>query len=133
MVMLINDVPVDCINKAAIEYRVPAALIISVLKTENGRVGQANQNANGTFDYGPMQINSIWLPKIKKAGYSATDIQYNPCINVEVGTWILSQNIASEDKLWSGVGDYHSHTYHENNKYNTNVRYIYTLLSNYLS
>ncbi len=130
--MLINDVPVDCINKAAIEYQVPAALIISVLKTENGRVGQANKNVNGTFDYGPMQINSIWLAKLRAAGYDVNAIQYDPCVNVMVGTWILSQSIAGESNLWSGVGDYHSHTYDENMKYNNNVKSTYNLLITYL-
>ncbi|MDF2867743.1 MAG: trbN, partial [Gammaproteobacteria bacterium] len=89
--LLINDVPIECINQAAISYYVPAALIISVLRTEGGRNGMAKSNKNGTFDYGPMQINTLWLDKIKSFGYTAHDLQFNPCKNVEVGTWILSQ------------------------------------------
>jgi soluble lytic murein transglycosylase-like protein len=110
MPIIINDVPVDCINYAAIVYSVPATVILSVMKKENGRNGIANKNKNGTFDYGVMQINSIWLPKITNYGYSKEDIQYNACKNIFVGTWILSQSIAGSENLWTGVANYHSRT-----------------------
>jgi hypothetical protein len=131
--LLINDVPIECINKAAVQYHVPAMLIISVLRMENGHVGSANVNKNGTVDYGPMQINSIWLPKIQKYGYTQYKIQYDPCANVAVGTWLLSQEIANDRTLWKGVGDYHSHTYHHNMAYRTKVQKIYTLLNKYIN
>lgn len=130
--LVINDVPISCINQAAIEYRVPATLIISVLKTENGRNGMANKNENGTYDYGPMQINSSWIPRIKPYGFTQQDLQYNPCANVQVGAWILSTNIANDGALWSGVGDYHSHTATLNHTYNTRVKNSYTVINNYL-
>lgn len=83
--MIINDVPMECINLAAIQYHVPAVIIVSVLKTEGGHIGDATVNKNGTIDYGPMQINSVWLDKLKRYGYSAYDLQYNPCLNVAAG------------------------------------------------
>lgn len=101
--LLINGVPIECINRAAIEYHIPATLIVSVLKTENGRVGSANLNKNGTYDYGPMQLNSSWLFKIAPYGYTQQSLQYNPCVNVSVGTWILASEIASSQDLWRGV------------------------------
>src|SRR3989338_2616369 len=116
-VLLINGIPVNCINQAAIQYHVPATLIVSVLKIENGQVGDANPNLNGTVDYGPMQINSIWLPEISRYGYSAELIQY----------------IASGADLWQGVGNYHSHTFSENLRYRDRVRQFYFLLKQYLS
>lgn len=131
--LIINDVPVECINKAAIQYHVPATLIISVLKMENGHVGDAIRNKNGTVDYGPMQINSIWLHEIKKYGYTRESIQYDPCANVCVGTWLLSRAIADDKTLWRGVGNYHSHTFNKNAHYRTKVEKIYTLLTNYLN
>lgn len=131
--LLINGVPVQCINQAAVQYYVPAALIISVLKIENGYPGLATLNSNGTTDYGPMQINSIWLPKIKRFGYTRYLIQNDPCANVAVGTWILSQEIAQNKLLWKGVGDYHSHTFSKNKNYSSKVRRIYILLKRYLA
>ena len=124
MPFLINDVPISCIHQAAVAYQVPAKLIISVLKTENGRVGMANKNKNGTYDYGPMQINSVWLVTINKYGYTAHDIQYNACDNVNVGTWILAQKIDGEDQVWRGVGDYHSGTLSINDRYVSKVYYM---------
>jgi hypothetical protein len=129
----IHGVPVECINQAAVAYHVPAKLILSVLAVEGGRVGSASPNKNGTFDYGPMQINSIWLPKIQGYGYTKQQIQYDPCANVAVGTWILSQNIANAHVVWRGIGGYHSHTAVLNDQYQTKVSEVYQLISHYLS
>lgn len=131
--LIINDVPVECINKAAIQYHIPATIIISVLRMENGRIGDAIPNKNGTFDYGPMQINSIWLKEIKKYGYTKEAIQYDPCANVAVGAWLLSRAIADDKTLWKGVGNYHSHTVDKNSAYRSKVQKIYTLLTTYLN
>jgi hypothetical protein len=126
--LIINDVPIECINRAAIAYHVPAPLIISVLKTENGRVGMANKNINGSYDFGPMQINSLWLPKIAPYGFTAHDLQYDACKNVEVGAWILSQNLNESGSWWQNVGDYHSHTLALNQAYSQKVYGKYAVL-----
>lgn len=123
--LLINDVPIECINQAAQTYIVPAVYIISVLRTENGRVGMASRNDNRTFDYGPMQINSIWLDKLKPYGITREQLQFDPCINVQVGTWILAQSISNGASLWSGVGDYHSHNIEHNVPYRYKVSSVY--------
>jgi hypothetical protein len=131
--LYINDVPVECINQAAMIYHVPATLIISVLKVEGGRNGMAKPNSNGTYDYGPMQINTIWLSKIKPYGYTKETLQFNPCANVYVGTWILSQRIADSPDFWRGVGAYHSYTRSENVPYQRKVWNIYKMLYRYLA
>lgn len=131
--LLINDVPIECINNAAITYHVPAALIISVLNTEGGKNGMAKPNANGTYDYGPMQINTVWLDVIEQYGFNKQDIQYNPCVNVEVGTWILATQIANADAIGRGIGDYHSHTPDKNTHYQALVLSKYNSLMNYLN
>ncbi len=131
--LVINDVPIECINHAAIEYNIPAALIISVLKAENGYAGLAKPNTNGTADYGPMQINTFWLAKISRYGYSKDQVQSDPCVNISVGSWILSQEIANARALWRGVGNYHSHNEIENEKYSYKVKNIYTLLTTYIN
>jgi hypothetical protein len=135
--LLINDVPVECINEAALTYFVPAQVIISVLETEGGRVGMANKNTNGTYDYGPMQVNSIWLPKIAPYGYTKEQLQYDACANVMVGTWILSNKIAEtvnkKDSYWKGVAGYHSRTPHLNERYQAKILTNYEMLSKVLS
>ncbi|MFZ0219073.1 MAG: lytic transglycosylase domain-containing protein [Candidatus Aquirickettsiella sp.] len=130
----IHDVPIECINQAAIAYHIPATLILSVLAIENSKNGKALANRNGTFDYGPMQINSIWLSKIRLYGYTQHQLQYDPCVNVNVGTWILSQHISNDvSSPWRGVGSYHSHSARLNHTYQIKVSEVYRLLATYLS
>lgn len=130
--LIINGVPIECVNQAAVTYHVPATLIISVLGTEGGKVGSATPNTNGTYDYGPMQINSIWLEPLKPYGITKQQLQYDPCINVAVGAWILSTRIASSKELWHGVATYHSYGLPENVRYQTKVSRVYRLLTDYL-
>jgi hypothetical protein len=131
--LLIHDVPIECINKAAVTYYVPATVIISVLNTEGGYQGAAIKNRNGSIDYGSMQINSSWLPTLEPYGYTAQKLQFNPCDNVMAGTWILSQQIAESPQYWKGVGDYHSHTFWENATYQGKVWNHYQLLQKILT
>ena|SRR5579862_1286874 len=125
MPVMINDVSVDCINRAAILYHIPVPIILSVMKQEGGKNGQAIRNKNGTIDYGVLQINSIWLPKIAAYGYTRDDIQYNACTNLLVGVWILSQGIAQGKNIWSGIGEYHSHTPDHNRLYRNAIYNTY--------
>lgn len=137
--LIIHGVPIECINQAAVTYFVPAKIILSVLAVEAGEPGMATPNTNGTFDYGPMQINSIWLPKIAPYGYTREQIQYDPCINVMVGAWILSSKISStitdsdNTDYWRGVAGYHSLTPDLNSRYQNKVLTNYRLLSQILS
>lgn len=131
--LVINDVPATCIIQAAHHYYLPVSLVISILKAENGRVGEANPNKNGTYDYGPMQINSIWLKRIAPYGYTAYDLEFNPCANIEIGTWILAQAVADGKNFWSSVGNYHSHTDGENRRYGSRVSHYYYFLEQALS
>lgn len=131
--LLINDVPIECINHAAVTYHVPASLIVSVLKTEGGKNGLASRNKNGTYDYGSMQINDIWVKKIARYGYTKYDLQYDPCINVAVGAWILALGIAEGKNIWDGVGNYHSHTPKLNKCYNFKVQRYHRWLNTIIS
>lgn len=112
--LLIHDVPIECINAAAMAYHVPAKTIISVLNTEGGKKGLEHKNDNGSIDYGSMQVNSIWLSQLEPYGISKEELRDDPCTNVEVGTWILSQAIArgviKEKPYWESVAGYNSTT-----------------------
>lgn len=131
--LMIQDVPIECINQAALTYQVPARLVLAVLATEGGRVGTATPNKNGSVDYGPMQINSRWLPVLRAYGYTSQQLQYDPCINVQVGTWILSKNIAQASTVWRGVGNYNSRKPSLNIRYQNKVAEVDHLLRSYLA
>jgi hypothetical protein len=121
------------INEAAVIYHVPAKLIIAVLQVEQGRVGHVSKNTNGTYDIGPAQINSSWLPELKKYGFTKERVLLDPCINAKIGAWILGRSIASEDNLLVGVGNYNSHTPVYNHSYYQKVRVNFTKLHVFLS
>ncbi len=133
MPVMINSVPVDCINHAAIIYHVPATIILSVIKKENGKNGDAIKNKNGTYDYGVLQINSIWLPKLAAYGYTRHDIQYDACKNIMVGTWIIAQNMASSQSVWTGVANYHSRTPVHHHAYRASIATHYNKLMSVIS
>ena len=130
--LFMSDVPLHCINEAAIEYKVPAKLIISVLNVERGKIGLKKPNTNGTYDLGPMQINTSWWPKLYAYGITPQEVLHNPCTNVKVGAWILGKSIANGHDLLSGIGDYNSHTRFYNKHYTQQVRINYTRLSSIL-
>jgi hypothetical protein len=123
--VIVNDIPIQCVNQAALEFQLPVPLILAVIKTENGRIGLARQNNNGTQDLGPMQINTTWLPRIARYGITHYQLQYDACENVRVGAWILGTSIAGGKDLWTGVGNYHSHSPAENFLYSIKVKSIY--------
>lgn len=122
-----------CINQAAIEFNIPSKLIIAVLDVEQGKVGKVSKNKNGTYDIGPMQVNSTWLSELKRYGISEEELLNDPCVNVRVGAWLLAKAIAEENSLLKGIGDYHSHTAWRNNQYVQNVRVNFTKLTRILS
>jgi soluble lytic murein transglycosylase-like protein len=97
-----------CIVKAARKYNVSPLLIWGIIKVESNFNWRAlNRNKNGSYDVGLMQINSSWFEEIKKRGIDPRYL-WNPCVNVEVGTWILSRCIARYGYTWEAVGCYHS-------------------------
>ena len=131
--LVINGTPIECINHAAIVYHVPATVILSVIKKEGGKNGQAIKNKNSTFDYGIMQINQIWLPKIAAYGYTKEDIQYDPCKNIMVGVWIISQHLSKDAPPWESIANYHSKTPQYNKKYRESIYENYTKITQIIS
>lgn len=109
----LTPVSYECIMDAAEEFQLPHTLLLGILKIEGGTVGQVSANSNGTYDIGPMQINTIWLETFENY-VSLDDILYNGCTNIRVGTWILKSRILeaeeNENDFWLGVGNYHSYT-----------------------
>lgn len=115
-------VPRVCIKRAAAHYHLSLSLFAGVLATEGGRVGEVHRNENGSVDLGPAQVNSIWLPKLKRAGITRTMLLKNGCANIAVGAWILAQamegaNPTDPAGFWKHVGDYNSHTPRFNRRY----------------
>ena len=94
-----------CFGQAAQRYRVPARLLRAIARAESGMDPNAIGRNPNSRDLGLMQINERWLPVL---GLEASDLLDNPCLNIQVGAWILAQAIEREGYTWQAVGAYNA-------------------------
>jgi len=106
----VQPVTIECVAEVSRRYQIPVALLGGVLAQERGRLGQSSPNKNGTWDIGPMQVNSSWLKFFAQYGVTEHRLKHDGCANLAVGAWIIryEQGRAKGD-LWRAVGRYHSH------------------------
>lgn len=107
---MFHGVPENCIQQASAIYGVPRRDIVALLKNEGGRPGIAVQDANGTQDLGPMQVNTCHLPTLREFGYSYKLLKYNPCANVMAGTWVFARCLAATGNLIAASACYNAGT-----------------------
>ena len=60
-----------------------------IYEVEGGQIGQVVGNTNGSYDIGPMQINTLWVPELARHwGVSEKQafrmLRDDPCINTGV-------------------------------------------------
>jgi hypothetical protein len=119
-----NEIPHQCVVATISRYQLPPNLLVGVLAQENGRVGTASPNANGSYDYGPAQINSAWLKTLKDYKVTAKDLQWNGCMNIWVSGWIMRRCLNKfSQNAWMAIGCYHTG---ENPRTDTHVRRMYS-------
>lgn len=111
-----------CLQSAAAKHAVSYQLLRAIAEQEssfNPKAGlgkHASVNTNGTRDYGLMQINSTWLPMLSQYGITMDNI-FDPCVNADVGAWILSNNFQRLGFTWNAVGAYNAKTQWKRVKY----------------
>lgn len=97
-----------CFEEAAARYRVPSSLLMAISRVESSGNPQAiNRNPDGSYDIGHMQINSRWLPLLKRYGIDERSL-FDACTNTYVGAWILAQNIHRLGYGWDAIGAYNA-------------------------
>ncbi len=115
-----------CLMLASQTYSVPPAVLVGIYKVEGGKIGQEVRNTNGSYDLGPMQINTIWMPELsKKWGVSENTakkwVRDDACTNVGVAAWILKGHINETRSLSQAIAHYHSRTPRHGSKYKKKV------------
>jgi hypothetical protein len=101
---------INCIAHAAQVYSVETQVIQR----------EINKNKIEHQGLGIMGIPTSWLPILRKAGFSESEINNNKCINIAAGTWILDYlhknklppvkfHLSIKDKRYA---EYISHSYH---------------------
>ncbi len=114
-----------CWQLAASRYDIPVVVLKGVAHVESRHNPKAvRQNTNGSTDYGLMQVNTRWLPYIKRFGITEKNIQ-QPCVNIMVGAWILKQEIIRFGFSWQAIGAYHAGAYTAKTKAVKIARYIH--------
>ena len=100
-----------CFNVASTRYQIPVKLLKAIAKTENRKLDElaVGVNTNHSFDIGIMQINSSWFPMLNKVGIAKADL-FDGCKNIQIGSWILAQNIKRYGFSQQAIGAYHSPT-----------------------
>ncbi|MDD5587411.1 MAG: lytic transglycosylase domain-containing protein [Alphaproteobacteria bacterium] len=105
-----------CLIDASHAYEVPPAVMIGILHVESGRVGrESGPNDDGSYDLGPMQINTLWVPELARAWRvperkARAVLRDDGCMNVKVAAWILRKNIKDAGSVYGGIKRYHSTT-----------------------
>lgn len=94
-----------CFELAGSKYGISARLLKAIARAESGLDPTAiNQNRDGSYDYGLMQINSRWSDVLSDDWIYITD----PCYNVMVGAWVLRQCMERYGYTWDAIACYNT-------------------------
>jgi len=124
--MAASKILAACLMLASQTYSVPPAVLVGIYKAEGGKVGQEVKNTNGSYDLGPMQINTIWMPELAtKWGVSEATarkwVRDDACTNVGVSAWILKGHLNETGSLSKAIAHYHSRTPLHGTRYKNKV------------
>jgi hypothetical protein len=114
----VRNLTPDCVVDAAREHGVPLAALMGILAAEGGAVGIAD----GSWDLGPMQLNTCNLDELVAQGFSPEAILRDGCVNVHAAAWILRREYLRTGNIWAAIGAYHSRTPSLRDAYAARVR-----------
>lgn len=101
-----------CFVASGAKYSIDPRLLWAIAETESsGRPDARNLShfsRTGTIDIGLMQINSSWLTTLARFGITRDRLLDDPCLNIDVGAWILARTIRQQGASWNAVGAYNS-------------------------
>ncbi|MBU9819677.1 lytic transglycosylase domain-containing protein [Rahnella sp. BCC 1045] len=105
-----------CFNEAGARYHVDPLLLRAITQVESSDNPHAinyNRNKKGkitSHDDGLMQINSTHLPELLSMGvlHSEQELLTNPCLNVQVGAWVLARHLQVCGVTWECLGSYNA-------------------------
>lgn len=95
----------------AARWGVNPHILYAIAKTESNFNPRAinRANNNGSEDVGMMQINSFWFPILARKGISREDL-FDACVSLDIGAWVLSQNMERHGNTWKAIGAYNAVT-----------------------
>jgi hypothetical protein len=100
-----------CSISAAQHFGLPPSVLLAVAQIEGGHPGQAVRNTNGTFDLGPMQLNTAWLAQLRPYGVDPRWALATGCYPYELAAWRIRRHLLQDGgDYWTRVANYHSRT-----------------------
>ena len=105
-----------CVALVSSFYNLPPRVLPSIQAVEGGFNGAVHRNANGSEDFGVMQVNNVWIAALSQYTRLPPAVVQDrltnaPCFNIAAAGAILRTYInASGGDLMASIGDYHSHT-----------------------
>jgi len=113
----------DCFISASFTYGVSYELLMAIAKVESNFNPRAlGRNRNRSYDIGIMQINSSWLPYLRRYGIRVEHL-WDPCYNIHIGAMVLRHCMDIYGNSWRAVDCYNKGAKRANNtsKYVWNV------------
>ena len=94
-----------CFREAGSRYGIDPQMLRAIAYTESALRADIESH---TGDIGLMGINRSWLSALEKRfGLKEQDV-WEPCVNVQIGAWILAQSYRQYGKNWNAVGAYNA-------------------------
>nr|WP_280971476.1 lytic transglycosylase domain-containing protein [Cupriavidus gilardii]WDE72713.1 hypothetical protein [Cupriavidus gilardii] len=105
-----SNAAADCWDAVSVKYGIPVALLKAIAEQESGFNNHAeNRNRNGSRDVCMMQINSIHFPELERRfGITEQKLKADKCTCLDVGAWILYNNVQRLGQGWNAVGAYNA-------------------------
>ncbi|WP_439292244.1 MULTISPECIES: lytic transglycosylase domain-containing protein [Rahnella] len=105
-----------CFDFAGEKYKIDPLLLKAIAIQESGLNPKAinyNKSKSGkitSIDYGLTQVNSTHIPTLIRMGVinSKDDLLTNPCLNVQIGAWVLAKHIKICGVNWVCLGTYNA-------------------------
>jgi len=114
---------VVCSIAAAVQYDIPANVLLAVAEQEGGKPGQWVRNRNGTHDVGAMQFNTAYLRSLERHGISVQHAAMPGCYPYRLAAWRIRQHIRNDQgDVWTRVANYHSRTPQYNAVYREKIK-----------
>lgn len=117
LILVCPRVDAFCFESAGAKYHIDPLLVKAIAIGESSlRPDVTNINRDKktgqalSTDYGLMQVNSSHIPSLIAQGYirSSQDLLNRPCLNVQIGTWILAKHFQVCGISWNCLGSYNA-------------------------
>ncbi|ADP10393.1 lytic transglycosylase [Erwinia sp. Ejp617] len=105
-----------CYASAGQRYHIAPDLLraIGLVESHENSLSQGvNRDSRGRVvsrDFGLMQINDRHLAELRRLGIvdSSNELLSRPCLNIQIGAWILARHLRLCGNTWQCLGSYNA-------------------------